>query len=98
MNSQEWRQHAQSSHGSLLGPLSIDYGFQFSVFMGFLSMLTSGSLIPVPSLGLLSFCLPCAIQKCFFLLLLLLEREREKGTKLTACSVSLCDTFHRDVV
>ena len=37
--------------------LHIHYSFPFSVFMVFLSVQTSGSLILVPSLGFFSFCL-----------------------------------------
>ena len=36
MNSQRLRWHGQGLHGSAPGPLHIYYGFQFSVFMGFL--------------------------------------------------------------
>lgn len=41
---------------SVPGPLCMYYDFHFSVFMEFLSISTSGSLILVPSPGLFSFC------------------------------------------
>lgn len=59
-------QHAQSSYelaktaaaciGAAQGPPCLCYGFQFSEFMGSLSVKMSGSLTLVPSLGLFSFC------------------------------------------
>lgn len=90
----EWRtprnkgtlnQHAQSSYelaksaAARIGPPCLCYGFQFSDFMGFLSVKMNGSLTLVPSLGLFSFCwlvlynfyvivfvLPCYILFYFF--------------------------------
>lgn len=42
-------------HGFAPGPLSIYYGFQLSVLIVFLSVLTTGSLKLVRSLGLFCF-------------------------------------------
>lgn len=48
-------------HGGCTGVLDLYYDFQFSVFVGFLEVQTSGSLCVylflVPYLGLFSFCL-----------------------------------------
>lgn len=64
----EWKkqgpvnQHEQSSHklveteAAYSGPHQVLYSFQFGVFIGFLGMQMSGSLIFMPSLGLFSFC------------------------------------------
>lgn len=43
------------------------YGFQFSAFMGFLSVRMSGSQFFMSSLGLLSVCLFCLNSFCFIL-------------------------------
>lgn len=43
-------------HRFVPGPMCLYYVFQFSVFMGFLSVQTSESLIRVSFLGLFSFC------------------------------------------
>lgn len=56
-NSQSLRQHAQGLQEAARGPLCVRHGFRFRVFMGFLSVQTSGSPILVPSLGLFPFCL-----------------------------------------
>ena len=72
MNSQRLRQHTQGLHGSAPVPLHIHYGFQFSVFMGFLNVQLSGSLSLLPSLGLFSFCLFCLIPMCKFLFYLII--------------------------
>ena len=45
-----------------LGPLCLYYNFQFSVFMGFLSVQMSEFLIIMPFLGALFFLLFCLIQ------------------------------------
>jgi hypothetical protein len=47
-----------------IDPLHVYYGFQFSVFIGFQSVQMTGSLIPVPSFGLFSFCWFYPIPMC----------------------------------
>lgn len=56
MNSLTLKQCAHGLQGSAPGPLHFYDGFQFGVFMGFLSAQLRGSLIAVPALGLCSFC------------------------------------------
>jgi hypothetical protein len=51
MSSQRMKEHLQVLHRSLPHPLHIYYGFNFCVFMGFLSVKTSGSLTLMFSLG-----------------------------------------------
>ena len=46
-------QHTQGLHRSAPGPLRLYYGFQFSVFMGFMNVLMSVSLILVPILAVI---------------------------------------------
>lgn len=56
-NSQKLKHHVQELYESTAGPLCMYCGFKFSVFMGFLSVLTAGSLSFVHYFGLFSFCL-----------------------------------------
>lgn len=51
MNSQDWGSKQGGLEGSPPGPLHIVYRIQFSIYMGLLSVRTSGSLIIVPFLG-----------------------------------------------
>jgi hypothetical protein len=55
-NFQRHKQHAQGLHGSSPGLQIIDYGFLCNIFMGFLSVTMSGSLILLAFLRLFSFC------------------------------------------
>jgi hypothetical protein len=71
-------------HGSAAGPQYIYYSFQFSTFIGLLSVQTSKSLDLVPSLGLLSSCwfalskLQCD-DYCFILLYFILVKKLESS-------------------
>jgi hypothetical protein len=55
--------------GSAPGPLYVYDGFQFSVFMDFLSVQMSASLTLVRSLGFFSFCLFYTVLVCSFFIL-----------------------------
>lgn len=57
MNSVGLKQKAWGLHRSALYPLCIKCSFQFSIFMGLLSLETSRSLILVPSFFFLLVCL-----------------------------------------
>ena len=74
MNSQRVMQKAWDLQGSVSGPLRIYCSFQLSIFMEFLSVWTSGTLILVPALRDLLLLLGCLVQPwcdgfcfCFFI-------------------------------
>ena len=80
VNSQRLMEQAQGLHRSTPGPLCIHDSFQFSIFMGFLSVWMNGSLILVPALETFppSVGLPCPASMWRVLLyLIVLFKKKE---------------------
>lgn len=83
MSSQRPQQCSQHLHGSAPVPLFIYYGFQFTVFMGFLSVEIVPSLGLFSSVGFVQFSVFLFYITFYYILLSLrslFSNERQKGS------------------